>query len=55
MLTLEIIFYILIAFYVGLFAGIFLAYKLKQLHEEERISADDVDEWMEEENKYCSE
>lgn len=48
MLTLEIIFYILIAFYVGLFAGIFLAYKLRQLHDEERISDDDVDKWIKE-------
>lgn len=45
--TLAILFFIFIGFYIGLFAGIFLAYKLRQWHEEERISADDVGEWME--------
>ena len=48
--VLEIIFFILLGFYIGLFAGIFLAYKLKQWKEEDRILAEDVGKWMKEQN-----
>ena len=48
--TLLIIFFILCGFYIGLFFGIFLAYKLKQWHEEDRILAEDVDKWMEDQD-----
>ena len=48
MSTLVIIFFILLGFYIGLFAGIFLAYKLKQWSEEDRILVEDAEEWMEE-------
>ena len=44
---LAIISFILLGFYFGLFAGIFLAYVLKRWHEEDRILEEDVDKWME--------
>ncbi|MEE9451055.1 MAG: hypothetical protein V3V72_13480 [Ignavibacteriaceae bacterium] len=50
--TLSIIFFILIGFIFGAFAGIVLAYLLVKWHDEERISAEDVDQWMKEETFY---
>ena len=51
--TLLIIFFICIGFYFGLFAGIFLAYVVRKWHEEDRILAENVDKWMDEqENLY---
>ena len=50
MSILAILFYIGIGFYVGLFFGIFLAYKLKQWKEEDRILAENAEKWMEEQD-----
>ena len=44
--NLAIIFSLFIGFYFGLLAGIFLAYKLKQWHDDDRILIDDVDQWI---------
>ena len=41
------VFFIYIGFFIGTLFGIFLAYVLKQRHNEERISAEDVEKWME--------
>ena len=46
----EILFLLCVGFYVGLFAGIFLAYKLKQWYEEDRILAEDIDKWIKEQD-----
>jgi len=50
--TLSIIFFIFIGFVFGTFAGIILAYILKQWKNEERILDKDVDQWMKEETFY---
>ena len=47
--TLAILFFLFIGFYIGLFAGIFLAYKLKQWKDEDFILYNDFDEWIKDE------
>ena len=44
--VLAIIFFILLGFYIGLCAGIFLVYVVRKWKEEDRILAENVDKWI---------
>ena len=46
--TLTILFWIYIGFFIGVPAGLLLSHALRQMKEDDRILAKDVEKWIEE-------